>query len=64
MKLKSQIVMTLKNSKCDEIQKVKWWQNSKKLQNSNGDKTRKSNYDKTQILTKLKHSNCNKKLQL
>jgi hypothetical protein len=51
--------MKLKNSNCDEIEKLKLWWNSKTeivtklklklLQNS-----------KTQIVTKLKNSNCDK----
>ena len=54
---KSQMAIKLKNSSCDDTQKLKSWWNSKteivmKLKNSN--------CDKTQILTKLKNSNFDK----
>ena len=66
--------MMEKDSNCDEIQKLNWWQNSKtqtvtKLKNSNCDKTQKlkllqnSNCDTTQIVTKFKlgqNSYCHK----
>ena len=75
IKLKTQIVMKLKNSNGDKTQKLKLWQNSKtqivtKLKNSNCDNLKtqivtteiltKQNYDKTQVVTKLKNSKCDK----
>ena len=61
-KIKTQIVTKLKNSKCDEYQKLKLGPNfntqiATKLKYSNCDTTKKSNCDKTQIATKLKYSN-------
>ena len=66
--------MKLKNSNCDETQKLKWWQNS------NCDQAffffyktqivtkfrlwQNSKCDTTQILTKLKNSNCDKTQKL
>ena len=69
MKLKTQIVIKLKNSNCDQTQELKLWKikklkllyNSKtemvtELKNSNSYKTNKknSNYNKTKLVTKLK----------
>ena len=66
--------MKLKNSNCDENQKIKLWLNSKtqivmKLKNSKWDEHQNSNWDetqklelrrnsKTQIVMKLKNSYC------
>ena len=58
--------MKLKNSNCDESQKIKFRWNSKtqiviKLKNSNCDATQKRKLwwnSKTQIVMKLKNSNC------
>ena len=55
-----QIVTKLKNSNCDDLQKLKLWQNYK-IKNS--DKTKKLKLwqnSKTRIVTKLKKSNCDK----
>ena len=47
MKLKTQIVIKLKNSNCDDTHQLELWWNSKtqmitNLKNSNGDKTQNS----------------------
>ena len=62
--------MNLKNSNCDDTQKLNLWWNSKthivielkiqiltKLQNSNCEKLNNSKFDQTQMVTKLKNSN-------
>ena len=67
MKLQNSYCEKTQNSKCDKV--LKKGQIVTKLKNSNGDKNpklklwRKSNCDKTQIVTKLKlwrNSNCDK----
>ena len=72
----TKILMKFINSKCDETQKLKWWQNSKsqivtKPKKSKCDKTQNvkkkmktSKCDKTQIVTKLENSNYDKTLKL
>ena len=53
--LNPEIVMKLKNSNCDESEKLKWWWKSKtviamKFKDSNGYQTQNSKCDKTQKL--------------
>ena len=60
--LKTQIVTELKNSNCDQTQKLKLWQNSKtetetKHKNFKWDKTQKL---KKKVVTKLKTQKCDK----